>query len=599
MAKEPRDAPQNAAPNVAEIAAVKVESTSANNAAGNTERGEEGRMLFHGFMHLMLSQLLSRVLTFLLNWMIVKKLSPEEYGLAGQYQLLTGTILFLGREGFRRGCVRSEDRSSSSPYISSVQTLNLAWLSVPAGAILALGFCSTVVWWRQLAMSDPQFKAISILGLATILELLSEPLYILCQSLSLLQVRVILEASATFLRCVLTYGLLVYGIGSKGGLLFAYAELGFSSTLMVGYWTYFLFFADRKMMLKDEKTKKSLPLLPSSVPGEARWDNKSVRICMVFARQAVAKHLLGKCDEFVLSVTDSRYNQGVYNLVTNLGSLVVRSVLQPFEESAFLMFAKTSKTPKKTQKLEGSEKEREESEVRVGAGSELDRKERLSSTLSLSMKLVSLVGLLFVSFGPPYSYALLALLYGSRWSGGETPVTLSYYCGLIMALAVNGITESFLHSVGSERDLSLSNRFLILSSLLHVALNAKLCQLAGATGLVMANIANMAVRVGYSLSFIARYFQDLPSFSLRHSVPSGPVLSFFVISSLVTHFSEKTLLRKKKNGVLSFSDASAHIFVGVLCLGGIATSLFLFEKKFLRSINSLLRRKRQEREKKD
>ena len=34
--------------------------------------------------------------------------------------------------------------------------------------------------------------------------------------------------------------------------------------------------------------------------------------------------------------------QGVYGLVTNLGSLVVRLLFQPFEEAAFLAFSRTA-----------------------------------------------------------------------------------------------------------------------------------------------------------------------------------------------------------------------------------------------------------------
>ena len=37
-----------------------------------------------------------------------------------------------------------------------------------------------------------------------------------------------------------------------------------------------------------------------------------------------------------------RREQGVYGLVTNLGSLVVRLLFQPFEEAAFLAFSRTA-----------------------------------------------------------------------------------------------------------------------------------------------------------------------------------------------------------------------------------------------------------------
>jgi len=42
----------------------------------------------------------------------------------------------------------------------------------------------------------------------------------------------------------------------------------------------------------------------------------------------------------VLVAVESALNQGVYGLVSNLGSLVVRILFQPFEEAAFAAFSR-------------------------------------------------------------------------------------------------------------------------------------------------------------------------------------------------------------------------------------------------------------------
>ena len=42
----------------------------------------------------------------------------------------------------------------------------------------------------------------------------------------------------------------------------------------------------------------------------------------------------------VMALCQSSYNQGVYGLVTNLGSLVVRTIFFPVEEAAFRAFSK-------------------------------------------------------------------------------------------------------------------------------------------------------------------------------------------------------------------------------------------------------------------
>lgn len=48
------------------------------------------------------------------------------------------------------------------------------------------------------------------------------------------------------------------------------------------------------------------------------------------------------------------------------------------------------------------------------------------------------VGLVFMAFGPSYSYSLVRLLYGQKWSDGEASTALRYYCLYVVVLAMNG-----------------------------------------------------------------------------------------------------------------------------------------------------------------
>lgn len=64
-------------------------------------------VLASGFVHLLASQISTRLLTFFMNLVVARHLSPEAYGLSAvQFHLLLTAILTLSREGFRRGCLR-------------------------------------------------------------------------------------------------------------------------------------------------------------------------------------------------------------------------------------------------------------------------------------------------------------------------------------------------------------------------------------------------------------------------------------------------------------------------------------------------------------
>lgn len=54
------------------------------------------------------------------------------------------------------------------------------------------------------------------------------------------------------------------------------------------------------------------------------------------------------------------------------------------------------------------------------------------------VKSVSILGLLALAFGPSYSYTLLRLVYGLKWSETEAPTVLAAYCAYILLLALNG-----------------------------------------------------------------------------------------------------------------------------------------------------------------
>lgn len=135
------------------------------------------------------------------------------------------------------------------------------------------------------------------------------------------------------------------------------------------------------------------------------------------------------------------------------------------------------------------------------------------------VRLVAVLGLLGLTFGPPYAQLVLHVLYSSHWGTRESAGLLGTYCSYLLFLAVNGVTEAFVHAVSSGSQLHRANGWLLAFSLLHLPT----CYLAirrwGAAGLVLANCGNMALRIGYSLARIRSFFSGTRQFSLGQSGP--------------------------------------------------------------------------------
>lgn len=79
---------------------------------------------------------------------------------------------------------------------------------------------------------------------------------------------------------------------------------------------------------------------------------------------------------------------------------------------------------------------------------------------------------------------------------------------------------------------------LAASSVIYLCASYALTELCGSTGLILANCVNMAIRIVSSLMFIRNFFLTTLYHPLRQSLLSMELLVTFIITLLVTTFSE-------------------------------------------------------------
>eukprot|EP00798_Chlamydomonas_sp_ICE-L_P020931 gene20931-27781_t len=461
-----------------------------------------------GFIRLLASQISVRILSFALNLLIARRVSPESYGVATvQFHLIISTILLLSREGFRRGCLRfahdveakNKDKDKS---VDPWSVLSVAWLTIPIGIVVSICVCAIVVFMSGDATNGGEradyIQAVIIHGAAAVVELMAEPFYILATVEFCFGLRAAVDTGVLLTKSVVTL-VLLGGLGGSWGLspalAFSLAQLASAAVALVGYGGYGWWKLSSGVKRKPAAGKKLMSW------GPKEWDvlgvtglftlQAAVRLSsilvftlqagrlssiLLFPLQAAEKQVLAEGSKLVLVTLQTSYNQGVYGLVSNLGSLVVRTLLQPLEEIAFAAFSRH----------------------RVGP-EDLAGQRQLLSVLCALTKCVSILGLLSAAFGPAYSYTVLRLIYSTKWSETEAPLVLAAYSIYLLPLSINGVTEAFVHAVLDKKGLHQTNMALIAISILHIASSALAVTYGGAVGLVAADAVNMGVRVTMSM----------------------------------------------------------------------------------------------------
>lgn len=393
-------------------------------------------------------------------------------------------------------------------------------------------------------------------GIAAFLEICAEPLYILATVRLWFGVRVGCEAAATIAKNVVTLVLLLHR-GTPPALAFSWGQIAYAAAIFGGFASYFAFMAP-SVKPRDEKTPPPLEV-----------DKDILRISGTFSLQAGGKLLLAEGSKAVLATATPLQEQGVYGLVNNLGSLVVRTLFQPYEEVAFVAF---SRPPQGNKSSAAAAKER-------------------ATLLSTLCRGISLLGGVAAAFGPAYSYVVLFLLYGRRWADSGAAAALALYSWYVALLAVNGTLEAFVHAVADQRGLHRANIALVVLSVIHMTLSVGAVKTAGAAGLLVADAVNMVLRVGYCLSFAATFFREIGGLGAVTLIPRRGTRAALFAAFIIT-FASQALFMPETSPIVgllwqeisplakvSFAVRGlAHVAVGVVCLAGVMFTAYVNER---------------------
>jgi oligosaccharide translocation protein RFT1 len=506
--------------------------------------GDSSTRALRGASLLILLQVVSRAITFVANQLLLRFLTAQLLGVSTQLEVYYLSVIFFARESLRVA-IQRQDSSSLSNSKKNGETNKSAQAVVNLGYIaIALGIPLAVVFgWlylnsisaSTLASAPNLVTSLYVYALAAVLELVSEPAFVVMQTRLQFGTRAAAESVATFVRCLVTLGSAVWGSNRDLGVLpFALGQLSYGIGLLAVYTWRGAGLAKREGFSLLPKRIISPSTKSPTRPQQDQTAEQPPFIISYFYRptlqlassmmaQSVVKHILTQGDTFLVSILSTPTAQGVYALANNYGGLLARLVFQPVEESSRSYFSRLLAPSTATVSKQDDTKSS-------------TRYQEASTHLQSLFKSYLLLSLVVTTLGPTAASPLLSLVAGPRWAGSGAATCLATYMWYIPLLAINGVAEAFVSSVATQQEVNRQSAWMGVFSVVFGAAGVVCLKIMewGARGLVVANGVNMLCRIVWCAVFIERYFASKGvRFEVLGVMPSPGALLAGVVTSQV------------------------------------------------------------------
>lgn len=442
-------------------------------------------------------QIFARALTFILRAISLKYLhSSALLGIIHvRLALLYTTLQFLSREPFRRACLGEVAKSNQKSWY---KIFNTVWLGLLIS--LLLFFPLAYVWQLNSpsledleGTTDEDYKmAVIITCISVIVEMLAEPCYIYAQAKAIIKHNPVVEIINVTTKCILACFFVVesahYSHGQPSHILTKTAISQLIASLISVIYSY-------RQICKNEKISYTTFMPTFRRPVEVKkenkllggyFDTKSLKLSYSFLSQTILKQLLTEGERYVMTFFNviTLSDQGIYDVINNLGSLAARLIFKPIEDSGYTLF---SQLVKRDEILD------------------IRRFYRVQEYLMFMIKSMLILGLVVFTFG--YNFVPLIVLYGGEKLNNPLAFHLmKWQLFYIPFLAVNGVTECFTFAVMNTVEIKSYNYHMIHYSILFLSSIYLMQPLLGSACFILANCVTMTLRIYFSYKIIRDYF---------------------------------------------------------------------------------------------
>uniref|UniRef100_A0A0N5BHW3 Protein RFT1 homolog n=1 Tax=Strongyloides papillosus TaxID=174720 RepID=A0A0N5BHW3_STREA len=501
------------------------------------------------------SQLFARVISFIINLNFYRVIDGDLLGLINvQLTLMYNTALFLSREPVRRTVL-----ANNGKYKDFTTTM---WISF--GLSVVFGVVLSGIWMITLrnvssVYEDEYFFMIFIFFLSIVVEGFTEPFAMSCMKLNETERFLIAQGILVFLQKVSSAILIfIFKTNHVGGL--CYGQLIGS----IGYLVYFIYFwYNNSIVYKDNEIIGLRTIF--NVDFKTFWYSKDKNMILSYLFHSLIKQIITDTSGYVMTFTKalSLKEQATYDAVEKIGSLAVRIILKPLEETAQIFYNSKPSDQKK----------------------EEEHEDDIFRNFKTSIKNIAIVGFVIGIFSSPYSGIGVRILLGEnllKYANGA--LLLSTYAKILVIMAINGLTECLAMSLMNEVQISKHGIFLFGLGISNIITSIVLSKAIGSIGFIFSNGIHMVIRILYSCYYIDKIkqkkFRPFSDYYINRKTVSLLIMSMVLTQS--SYYIFEHIPGGKVFNILGIVSLSLydiiHIIVGIITL--MIVSLFILNIEY-------------------
>ncbi|XP_018047802.1 PREDICTED: protein RFT1 homolog [Atta colombica] len=497
-------------------------------------------------------QIFCRCVTFVLNAFVVRHVGQAILGVINvRLLLLESMILFLSREPFVKACL------TNTAEHNWAQVINLLWLTVPI--CIVMSFLFGYIWLFLLSTTEilPPYYTFAVwaVGLSCIIELSSLVVQLVASAFLFVRLKIILDTIMIIIRTMTFVPLILY-YPENALLAFGIAQLVAAIFYTTSHYAYFHYHIKtlnksqkRRMSLKDNSNEyviREFPFhtiedfLPCQLKNnDSYFDTKLTNLTWSFFRQGILKQILTEGERLIMTIMPvlTFTEQGVYEIVNNMGSLAARFIFRPIEDSGYFYFTQMVKRDKTIS---------DQNPVKV---------QESVNVLTHLCSVVTCIGLVVLVFGQSYSSLLLWLYGGSKLILPLPVLLLRAHCLAVLLLGINGVTECYTNATADNVTINKSNLIMVYQSITFLGASYLFAIWFGPVGFILGNCVNMGLRIIHSVIFINKRHQDTVYRPLRGLVPKPMFSTCLLVAAFATNLSHTYFFPSEK---------ILHLLVGII-----------------------------------